>query len=579
MTFKRLLVLVALAALPTGCVLPFGAADPPGAADQSGQSLLQEFFAPESAEQHLQTTMTNVLGLEGVHVDYQDQVIEVAFEMPDGLSTGQSMLLFTTLLDLAARYAPFSQTIELAIRVGGEPFYTLVTDTEAVVEHRTGKISASDLVRSSRLQVSETEPQPPPATESTPEVLEFDPVELRSNIPVLASALHADPYENWSIIGALGNNNDVVVSAVQVAYQVMDAGGAIIHEGQEQIPQYRMAPGEGSAFSIYVPTAGNPPASFELAVTDATYDPSNQELPALKMSDIRILPGQDGQSAVLVGTLHNPYTRTVTLGTVTAIGVDASGLPLSAATYGAFPWSLASEASSPFSLTLGGMSPEELAALDDAFLYSDGWFTAPTAASTLQLSRDTRYFRATDGSSHIVGSAVNTGSRPWTGRLLGVLYDAQGSILDVALGYVPGDPVAPDLQLTFDISDFHAQYDLIAEQAARFEVIADSANVSDEMTVEATPLVAEITRVEAMPDAARVEAVLAPFGSDFEDVVYWVNLWSSDRKVLYGTRGSSFSPSEIQGGTISEYVVVDPATYDPSSVLAEILVYGLQRSP
>lgn len=314
-----------------------------------------------------------------------------------------------------------------------------------------------------------------------------------------------------------------------------------------------------------------------MAADQAAYDPYDQDFPILEMVDTRILPGEDGQSAVVVGLLRNPYPRAVTPGALTALGVDQAGLPLSAASYGTTAWSLAPQSSSPFRIVLDGMSSEELAALNNTVLFSDGWFTDPTAATTLQISQETRYYRGSDGSSHILGLARNSGSRPWTGRLLSVLYDAQGSILDVAHGYIPGDPLPAQFQVAFDVADFRTRFSLIAEQATRFEVMADTSNLPDEYTVDATALSAEVNRVTPGTLAVRVEATLAPFASGYEEVIYVVNVWSPDGKALLRTRSGYFDPAQTQGGLIDEYVTVDSALYDPASAGVEVLVYGFQR--
>lgn len=581
MSPTRLLFPAVLACLLTACSLPIGKDSQPEAPASAAQILLKEFFQPDAAERRLSDTLTVALGLENVRVDYQEETIRVAFEMPDGLSTGQSMLLFTSLLDMAARNAPFSQTVELAVLVGGEPFYTLVTGTQAVADHRVGKLTASELILGSRLlgpDASSTAAAPDAAPSApAPEPASIDGAQLIANIPVLASVLHADPYGNWSILGAVANDNDVVVSGVQLAYRVTDANGTILHEGREQVAQYRIAPGMGCAFSLYIPWSDAAPAGFELAVEQAAYDPYDQELPILEMVDTRILPGEDGQSAVLVGLLHNPYSRAVSPGALTALGVDSSGLPLSAAVYGTTVSSLDARSSAPFRLVLEGMSPEELASLNNTILFSEGWFTDPAATGTLQLSPATRYFRASDGSSHILGVARNTGRSAWSGRLLGVLYDAQGSILDIAQAYVPGDPIPAEFEVAFDVTDFRVRSSLIAEQAARFEVTAYGDRLSEGYTVEATALSAGVDRVTPGELAVQLEATVAPFASGFDEVVYVVNLWSADGQTLLGTRSGTFDVTRTEGGTIGEFLAVDPAPSDPGSAVAEVQVFGIRR--
>lgn len=196
----RLLFLAVLACSLTACSLPFSKGSQPEATDTAAQVLLQEFFQPDSAERHLSATLTHTLGLENVRVDYLDQTIRLAFEMPDGLETGQSMLLFTTLLDMAARYAPFSQEVELTVLVGGEPFYTLVTSTQAIVDCRLGKMTVSELIRGSRLLGPDAQPTSAATGDApsspAPEPASIDGAQLIANLPVLASALHPDPYGN-----------------------------------------------------------------------------------------------------------------------------------------------------------------------------------------------------------------------------------------------------------------------------------------------------------------------------------------------------------------------------------------------
>ncbi len=101
---RHLLAILTAAALSASCSLASGPATDPASSGSSAQALLEEFFQPASLEHALTFTLADTMGLEGVQVSYPGETIQVAFEMPDGLSTGQSMLLFTTILDLAARY-------------------------------------------------------------------------------------------------------------------------------------------------------------------------------------------------------------------------------------------------------------------------------------------------------------------------------------------------------------------------------------------------------------------------------------------------------------------------------------------
>lgn len=579
MSIRRILAFLLTASLPLACVLPTRVAEETATAGAAAQSLVQEFFRPASVERNLKATLTGPLGLEGVRVSHQGETIRVAFEMPDGLATAQSMLLFTAVLDLAARFAPFSEQVELTVLVGGEPFYALTTKTEAIAALRAGEKDLADILRDAELSLPPEADSPLAPAAAVPAIAEIDSADLITNIPILASALHVDPFGNWTIIGALGNDNEVLVSAVEVSYRVTDADGQVIHEGKEHMPQYRISPGTGSAFNIYVPYESGVPAGLELAVVQATYDPSDQEAPALEVINTRILPGEDGRSAVIAGELRNPHDQTVTMGTVTAIGLSQDGRALSTATHASTAWSLPPREAAPFSVVLDSMTPEDLAALNNTILFSDGWFTSPTDVNTLDLGESVRYFRAADGSSHLIGLAHNTGDRPWSGRLLGVLTDAEGNVLDVASGYLPGDPLAAGLMVTFEISDFRGQFNVIGENAARFEVIVDPSNVADEVAAQVTPLTAELVLVEPWADRMHVEAALAPFAAGFDELIVLVNIWSPETGLLLGTRASYFSPSETQGGAISADIPVDPANYDPATAVAEVVVYGVARSP